>query len=175
MKAKMRVTAADIPVPEIPPAKRGRPSSYDPEIAAQFCEKLAEGQLAINIQKLPGMPKFSTIYRWIAANQEFKAAYAVAREMQAHSIAEKAVDAGMNATAENAQAARVHFDSGRWFASRMLASVYGDRTETRVVGEIVHTTPEARQARIQQLLAKQIAEPKLIDVSVEETDDAVEC
>jgi hypothetical protein len=173
MKTKTHAdSTVDTPVAESLPAKRGRPSSYDPEIAAQFCEKLAEGQLAINIQKLPGMPKFSTIYRWIAAYPEFKAAYATARELQAHSIAEQAVDTGMNATAENAQAARLQFDAGRWFASRMLAGVYGDRTETRVSGEIVHTTSESRQARIQQLLAKQITDAKLIDGTVEENPDA---
>jgi hypothetical protein len=173
MKTKTRVTAADIPVPEIPPARRGRPSSYDPELAAQFCELLAEGELGINIAKLPGMPSLSSVHRWLT-RPEFKAAYAEARTMQAHAIAERAVDTGMNATAENAQAARVRFDAGRWFASRLLANVYGDRIEANVSGEIVHTTQESRQARIQQLLAKQIADVKLIEGSFEETDDATQ-
>ncbi len=114
----------------------GRPSTYTPEKAAEYCARLSSGELAVELSELPGMPSLDCIYRWKEAHPEFREAYARAREMQAQACAERAVISGRKATAEDAQAARVKFDADRWFAARLDPKNYGDRVDHKIEGDL---------------------------------------
>lgn len=114
----------------------GRPSTYTPERAKSYCERLSRGDLAVEISAEPGMPSLDCIYRWKEAHPEFREAYARAREQQAQACAERAVISGRNATSEDAAAARVRFDADRWLAARIDPKNYGDRIQQEVTGDL---------------------------------------
>lgn len=111
----------------------GRPTTYTPELAAKLCSEMAEGELAIEVCERPGMPKFGTLHGWREKHPEFAIAYARAREMQAHALAERAVLSGRKAKADDAPAARVRFDADRWLASRLDPRNYGDRVHNQAL------------------------------------------
>ena len=113
----------------------GRPSMYSPEIVQEYCQRLADGELAIEISKLPGMPSTSTIWRWLDQHEGFRETYARARLLQAQACAEKAVQSGRAAKADDAAAARVKFDADRWLAARLDPANYADRSTQEIVGK----------------------------------------
>lgn len=109
----------------------GRPSTYSPERAAAYCERLSAGELGVEISADPDMPSLGCIYRWQDTHPEFRELYARARIMQAQACAEKAVISGRKATAEDAAAARVRFDADRWLAARLDPRNYSDRVQNQ--------------------------------------------
>jgi hypothetical protein len=60
----------------------------------------------------------------------------------------------------DAQQARVEIDARKWFASKFLPGRYGDRAAVELTGkdggpvQLLADTPEAREARIAELLAQ---------------------
>lgn len=62
--------------------KAGRPSKYTKELADEICERIARGELAVDISELEHMPNWSTIWRWMETNEQFRNAYLRARELQ---------------------------------------------------------------------------------------------
>jgi hypothetical protein len=68
-----------------------RPTIYSQAIADQICERLIEGESLRRIGKRVGMPSASTVVRWLATNDDFRAQYALAREAQADTLADEAV------------------------------------------------------------------------------------
>src|SRR5688572_25127505 len=64
----------------------GRPSSYTPALADLICERLANGESLRAICNDAGMPDKATVFRWLAAHEEFRDQYARARETQADSL-----------------------------------------------------------------------------------------
>lgn len=118
----------------------GRPTTYTLEIAEQICAEMAEGELAIDVCSKEGMPKFGTLHGWKGKHPEFAEAYARARVMQAHALAERAVRSGRAATAEDAQAARVKMDADKWLAARLDPKNYGERVDHEISGNLNHHT-----------------------------------
>lgn len=105
----------------------GRPTRYTTNLATEICDRLAEGELLVDIVADERMPGRTTVWRWHTENEQFRSMFANAREAQAHTIAEKGVKIALAATAEDAHAARVKFDGYKWFASKLLPRVYGDK------------------------------------------------
>jgi hypothetical protein len=126
------------------------------------------------------MPNRVTVLRWVANDVEgFAGLYNVAREMQAHSMAEDildiaddgrndwmranaADDAGWVLNGENIQRSKLRYEARRWLVSTIFPKQYGDRNVTEVSGpagapievrQIEDTTPAIRlllQAVIEQ-------------------------
>ena len=61
----------------------GRPTDYTPELAAEFCQRIQDGESLRSICKLPHMPSTCTIYDWRDNIEVFAIQYAVARTRQA--------------------------------------------------------------------------------------------
>jgi hypothetical protein len=78
---------------EVAPRKTGRPSKYNPEIAAEICSRLASSTLGIQAicQSEPRFPHFSVIYDWISRNARFAEIFARARQQQADLLAYEAL------------------------------------------------------------------------------------
>jgi hypothetical protein len=58
-------------------------AAYDPALAAKFCEAIAEGDKSIAaICALDDMPSKATVFRWKAEQEEFRAMYDAAKDMQ---------------------------------------------------------------------------------------------
>src|SRR5215470_17737029 len=68
-----------------------RPTEYIKEIGEAICDRLVENESLRSICAEPGMPDVPTVSSWISNNGEFRGMYAVAREFQAHCIADEAI------------------------------------------------------------------------------------
>jgi len=79
----------------------GRATTYTQEIADEICERLAEGEPLRQICRDERMPAWRTVYAWKAANAEFDARIACAREAGHDAIASdclRIADDGINDT-----------------------------------------------------------------------------
>jgi len=133
-----------------PPAlkKNGRPPIYSDDLANRFLAALASGRSENEICKHHGMPSRSVIQRWRAGVPGFEIKYARAREDGCHVLASQVIDiadekppadldAGQLAAWEQQRKARI--DARKWFASKVMPRVYGDRV---AVDHTVNLAPE---------------------------------
>lgn len=123
----------------------GRPSEYTPEIAADICERLADGDSLRQICRDLGIG-VPTVFRWLEASEEFRNQYARARDVQADVFADeisRIADDGSNdwmernakdnpgwvANGEHLQRSRLRVDTRKWIASKLKPKRYGERLE----------------------------------------------
>lgn len=123
------------------PVKVGRPSTYSPDTASAVCAHLASGGLLVEWCNEPGRPHVATIYRWMEAHPEFRDAYARAREVGLHVMAEEVIaisddgsrdyklgpDGDLVPDHDHIARSRLRVDSRKWLASKILPKVYGDK------------------------------------------------
>jgi hypothetical protein len=112
-------------------AAAGRPTSYSAEMAEAICGLLATGKTLTAVCGKPGMPGTTTVHHWLGEHEEFRDAYARAREMQAAAIAERgymeAMKAGTNGI--DPASARLRFDAAKWLAGRLAPRTWSDRQQ----------------------------------------------
>jgi hypothetical protein len=134
----------------------GRPSSYTADAAQSLLDHLADGGLMVEWCAQEGRPHVATIYRWIAAQEGFREAYARAREVGLHVMAEEVIaisDDGSRDVRVNEDGreivdhdhiarARLRVDSRKWLASKLLAKVYGEKIQNQ------HTGPDGGPIRM---------------------------
>ena len=68
-----------------------RPAEYGLEVVELICTRLVDGESLREICCDDGMPSRSTIFRWLAAHDEFQNKNMHAREMQADAWADEIV------------------------------------------------------------------------------------
>lgn len=73
------------------PKKTGRPSKYTPELAAEICERLSNGEPLRQICRDEHMPAWQKIYEWMAKDANLSGAIAQARKIGYEAIAEEAL------------------------------------------------------------------------------------
>lgn len=73
------------------PKKIGRPSKYTPELAAEICERLSNGEPLRQICRDEHMPAWQKIYEWMERDETLSGAIARAREQGYEAIAEEAL------------------------------------------------------------------------------------
>lgn len=114
---------------EIKP-KMGRPEIPSDQWKDTILEAIANGELLSEICDRPGWPSRTTVYRWMAADEDFRRLYRTcAREMGAEAIAEKAL---MDARkAEDAARGTLAWRAATWHISKMNARRYGDKLAIR--------------------------------------------
>lgn len=135
----------------------GRPSSYTPEIGAEICRRLTEGESLRQICRDDGFPDRKTVISWVLSVHnkdldEFRLQYALAREAQAEHWSEEIIeisDDGTNdwmeretksgdsitvADHEHISRSKLRVDTRKWLMSKMLPKKYGDRVVTEVTG-----------------------------------------
>lgn len=122
-----------------------RPSSFTQETADRICELLADGISLREVCRMDDMPGRSTVWRWIDADEAFRAQYARAKAEGLEAIAEDILDISDNAhndwmrrnhgeddpgwvaNGESIQRAKLRVDSRKWLLSKLAAKKYGDR------------------------------------------------
>src|SRR5215213_5040310 len=116
----------------------GRPSDYSLELTDDICRQLAEGKSMVEICSKPQMPHVSNIYRWLRRHQDFRERYVLAREQQAHTIADRAVAMALDADGviSDPQVAKVQLDAIKWTAARLAPKVYGHRADVAIGGNL---------------------------------------
>jgi hypothetical protein len=122
----------------------GRPTDYAPEMADAICERLADGESLRAICAGEDMPAKATVFRWLAANAEFRDQYARAREAQAEHYVDEVVEIadeneGRALLGDGEEAVAVVFDSTavarnrlrvdarKWAAVKLHPKKYGER------------------------------------------------
>ena len=112
--------------------------AYATDEVTEIQEKLlAEIQTGRSLRQVctdEGMPHFTTVLRWVAADGQFASKYARARTAQADTLFDRmeAVEEAVSAGTMDSHAARVVLDSMRWRASKLAPKVYGDRLDVQV-------------------------------------------
>jgi len=110
------------------------PATFFPDLAERVLDGMRHGRLLVDICDDPSMPSRATVYRWRTENEDFRKAFADARESQAHCLAEDAVKEVENC-GNDWQGARLRFDAKRWFVSKILPRVFGDKPEADPVDQ----------------------------------------
>jgi hypothetical protein len=119
----------------------GRPSKFTQELADKICALLAEGWSLTKICTLDGMPALRTVLDWHVQDREgFSAQYTRARQIQAELIADQLFDVSDDESKDVSgelqmpngvavQRARLKVDTRKWYLSKMLPKVYGDKLQ----------------------------------------------
>lgn len=129
--------------------KKGRPTIYSEEVAAEICSRIASGESVRSIGRDPKMPAFQTIMLWLVdgKHNDFLDQYAVARKIQAEALADEIFDIaddgsndwmerngkddapGYSANGEHIQRSRLRVDTRKWYLSKVLPR-FADKQET---------------------------------------------
>jgi len=109
----------------------GRPSTYSPEIAAEICKRIAEGESLRGICRGKNMPPESTVRNWEILNTDgFAAHVARAREARADFLAEDIIEIADDSSGDDGndsvQRSRLQVDARKWYASKVAPKKYGD-------------------------------------------------
>lgn len=121
----------------------GRPTDYSAEIAEAICALITEGVSVRQIGARPDMPDEATVYRWIAAHDEFRERYARAKEAQADRFAEEIIEIADDGTNdwmlreqgeetvevvnhEHIQRSKLRVDARKWLMAKMAPKRYGE-------------------------------------------------
>lgn len=131
---------------------RGRPSTYNAEIAQRICERVAEGESVRKICADPDMPGLTAVFSWLNRHEDFAAQYARAKEEQAEKFADEIVeiadetpdlepvlDREGNVVEMKISSAYVSWqknrvDARKWVASKLKPKKYGDRITSEISG-----------------------------------------
>ena len=161
------------------PVKRGRPSSWTEEIAADICARIANGETLTEICADEDMPGRSTVTEWLMKDLHgFSGQYAHARAIQAiheddecKQIADEAfgdyyIDYDkdgkpfVKVDSDNIQRAKLRIETRRWRAERLNRRVYGNSIQHK--HEVEHPNAAGAEALPPGLdfLAKYLPEPQ---------------
>lgn len=129
----------------------GRPSDYTEKMAVDICARLATGEPLVRICKDGGMPNVVTVYRWLAAHEDFRNMYARAREDQADTLADEIIaisDEYVKAqkttkkangdeevvTGDAVERSRLRVEARKWVAAKLKPRKYGDAMKLEGAG-----------------------------------------
>lgn len=127
-------------------------STYTPEIGAEICRRLADGQSLLSITRELGIP-YSTAKGWEIDIEEHAANSLRAREIGCHYMAEECpeiADDGRNdwmennhpdnpgwrANGENVQRSRLRIDTRLRLLGKWLPKVYGEKQQIEHGGQV---------------------------------------
>lgn len=116
-------------------------TKYDPNIALDIVERIADGELLAKITAKDAVPitvTKQTFLRWVATVPELSSAYAAAIQLSAHAFEEKAIDkaqrtADAPGSPQNVSAASLLVSQYRWSAARRNPTRYSDKGNTSIV------------------------------------------
>jgi hypothetical protein len=138
--------------------QQGRPTEYTPEIAEKICNGIAAGQSLRKICQAEEMPAPSTVCGWVLDDRNgFSEQYDKSRRLQAQLLADELFDIADDSTndymlkqsksgeeyeAVNPEVigrSRLRIDTRKWYLSKVLPKIYGDRITTEHTGTITTT------------------------------------
>lgn len=125
---------------------------FSQEIADTICERIANGESLRSICANEDMPSQVSVFRWLAARDEFSKQYALAREAQADALFDEMLDiaddgrndwmatkdddgeSGWRANGEHIQRSKLRLDARKWMASKLQPKKYGDKITQELTG-----------------------------------------
>ena len=122
----------------------GRPTTYTKEMGERICMLVATHDLSYKklCEKYPDLPNESTMYQWKYYQKQFSENYLNARRQQCDLLVEE-IDSLIDNTIEryaddkgnlkidppSASIAIAKANNRKWFASKLIPKVYGDKLE----------------------------------------------
>lgn len=110
----------------------------------EICQRIMAGESVRKICTDEHMPAQSTVFEWLARNPDFRAAYAIAKQFLAETLADEILEIADDAARdfangkdgpefqhEHVQRARLRVDSRKWLASKLAPKRYGDALALR--------------------------------------------
>lgn len=139
--------------------KQGRPSVFSHKTADEIINRLSSGQTLKNICSCENMPHMATVFRWLAKGKdenapqilkEFCEMYARAREVMAATIFDEMLEIADDTSRDTIEdekghecvnsewitRSRLRVDTRKFYLSKVLPKVYGDKTEVEHSGAI---------------------------------------
>ena len=111
-----------------------RPSTYTPEIADEICSRLIAGESLRRICKDDHLPAVSTVCLWVVDNREgFSEQYARARQAQGTMMADQIAEIADTGSGDVSRD-RLRGDTRKWYLSKVLPKLYGDKVEVEHSG-----------------------------------------
>ena len=133
----------------------GRPSDYDPEIAADICSLISTETKSLRsiCQSDDKFPAINTFYRWMIHHPELRELYARAKEEQLQILADEIVpladedrvcekvtikaDGSREVVIlDQVDRSKLQIDSRKWLLSKLAPKKYGDKIQTEHSGSI---------------------------------------
>ena len=114
----------------------GRPSLYTPEIAAEICRRISNGECLRHICLTDGFPSRDTVYEWRRVHPDFSEWYTKARQDQADTYVDELVEISdeLITSPEEAARNRLRIDTRKWAATRLHPRFYGDKVTNEISG-----------------------------------------
>lgn len=113
-------------------------TTYDPELAAQFCAAMASTTDSIaTICKRKGMPSKATVFRWKADHQDFATMYEAAKLEQLYSGIEECTEIADKAakTSEAIAHAKLRIETRLKVAQRLKPKELGEKVDVNHAGK----------------------------------------
>jgi uncharacterized protein (DUF885 family) len=131
-------------------SRTGRPTLKTPEICAEICRRIAEGETMQKILKDPGMPAWTTVHEWRHSDQSFRQDLARAREQQAEVWAEEMLSISDDElpTHEAIGRARLRMQSRQWLAGKYNPQFADKPNQTQVNIGVQVVLPEAERVKL---------------------------
>jgi hypothetical protein len=120
---------------DTPRKQVGRPTKFNQTLADVICQRLAEGQSLRQICRDETMPARTSVWAWLRKDREFMNHYARAREDQAESLFDEAIDIAREH--EDPAKARVLIDTLKWAAGKLKPKKFGDKIEHTVQQDFI--------------------------------------
>lgn len=143
---------------------------YDPTVALQIVERLAEGETLATICTLDNkMPTRTTFMKWVAREPELQKAWLAARELSAMAMEEEALGTARTllqspGTAQNVRAAEISINQLRWSASRRDPKNFGDKGLASTIVPI-HISTTLNMGENAKQMDTEIADIYTIDIT----------
>lgn len=142
-----------------------RPTIYTEELARKICARIASGESLRRICKDEDMPEARTVHYWLLDDKEFFQQYEQSRLIQAQILVDELFDIaddgandwmerngkdgenlGWVVNGEAVQRSRLRLDTRKWYASKIIPKIYGDKLNVEQGGavevRVSYATPE---------------------------------
>lgn len=140
----------------LPKKKMGRPTKFTKGLAGEICDRVANGEMLLNIVRDSHMPERSTVYLWLERHDDFSDNYARACEISAHALVESGLEILDGSSPDCAHMDNNRANYRKWLAGKRNAG-YGDRQAVELTGANggpVATSVEGNEAHIAAILGK---------------------
>jgi hypothetical protein len=131
-------------------SRTGRPTIKTPELCAEICRRISEGETLTNICRDPDMPAWTTVHDWKKADESFRQAFMRAREQQAEVWAEEIMFISDDElpTHEAIGRARLRMHSRQWLAGKYNPTYADKPPQVGVQVGVAVVLPEAERVKL---------------------------
>jgi hypothetical protein len=116
-------------------ATKGRPTKYTEDLGTEICCRLANGESLRSICRDSKMPSRPTVLTWLldTKKKDFLDQYEASRNIGISELFDQLID--IADTGEDVARDRLRVDTRKWYLSKVLPKVYGDKIDLTTDGK----------------------------------------